>query len=348
MEEKIKEFSEFKTYVIGIPTSGSSRQSPVYVNNTSMTIHGSNLRRMKIVTVLDLGKNREPKIALKPGKNYVVFELTENGFDTFFAQFTPEPPPPINHNTPVKRKQGLSDAGVQQTLQQQPIYGGLQPTDNPQQIKRIQDSHETHVKSLQAQIDTFNSRQDALLASINDRHIKELERVKDAHDEVLMVLHTQIGRLQGERDEKEGNFFEMQNKYFDEEKVNHNLKEEVKSITSKFAQDLNLAKQKFDFLMHQRDEELKVQKKFDAIASNGSSVGDNVFEKLLPIGIQALTQWLSDKTGGSPSATPAVPATQVMVPNPAQNLSGVQHTNNGMPPVRPRPLPMPEPEGITQ
>lgn len=344
MEEKIKEFSEFKTYVIGIPTAGSSRQSPVYINNTSMTIHGSNLRRMKIVTVLDLGKNREPKIALKPGKNYVVFELTENGFDSFFAQFTPEPPPPINPVAPVRRKQGLNDVVVQQPIQQQPIYGGLQQSENPQQIKRIQDSHETHVKSLQLQIDTFNARQDALLTSINDRHLKELERIKEAHDEVLMVLHTQIGRLQGERDEKEGNFFDMQNKYFDEEKVTYNLKEEVKAITSKFGQDLNLAKQKFDFLLHQRDEELKVQKKFDAIASSGSSVGDNVLEKLLPIGIQALTQWLSDKTGGTPAA--AAPATQLMVPNPAQNLNGV-HTNNGMPPAKPRPLPMPEPEGHT-
>lgn len=353
-EQKHKEFSEFKTYVIGIPTSTSTRQKPVYVNGSSMTIHGSNLRKMKIFTIMDLTKNREPKIALRPGKNYVVYELTDNGFDVFFGQFSPEPPP-VKVKIHTVRKPGLNDGHVAQSQYEQsmqtPIYGSFQSSENPVLAKRMQDNYEMHIKSLQSQLDAYDQKQEALLNSINDRHLKELDRLKEMNDEVLMVLHTQIGKLEGERDRMQGEYFTIQNELLDAKKQIYELTEKLKADAANFTKNLTLAKDKFDFLIHQRDEEVRVQRKIDKATAEGtglSGLGDGIIEKLIPMGVQALTQWLSDKVGptaGAPTAQPPI--------HQGQNLNGVhhqsvQHTNNGVsqPPPRPRPLPMPEREGV--
>ncbi len=353
-ENEIRKFSIIKSYLIGVPKDNSTRSNPTLQQKSSITLHGSELKKMNIVSVIDLIKNKQPKIPLDPKKTYQIYELESNGQPVYWDQFTPNIPS-------VKKERNLGDnytAPAQATANDQNYYipermsannDGSYGTAHPRTLKEQRELYETLNSTLKEQlrISEENRREDHILRDkqvedIRKNHAEELERMRLAFEMDKHSQDVQIGKLEASVDNWMKEYYGVQNELIAAKTLLEKAKADVESMRTDFNRQMKLEKDKFDFQIFQRDQEKAAQEKINKASPGGLADGFNFMDFLKTVPALVATGQAIFGGGNNNNPQPAQNAPQPITVQPVQNNqvqpaqiqpNQVQNTNtNGVPP----------------
>lgn len=218
IQEKEREISPVKSYVVGILRRDATAQQPKF--RVQATYHGGELKVNGIKTLRHFIENK--RLGLTPRQTYHVYEVEDSGALSFWGQFTAQTPVPPKPKKGDIAGLGAVDATTTADTQALPsiaysLPNGMGVNTTPQEMPpsrswtAMKESFEKMLADKQAQMDYNNSIRDREIMNLREQHRAEIERIIDTKNSEIMTLENQNAKFEEKYDHLLSEYYQLQN-----------------------------------------------------------------------------------------------------------------------------------------